>query len=119
MRITCGPKMMDEMAGGQRRLHNDTLRKMDASTNIITVSKSRRIRWTGHVAGMVNKKCIQNSGLKPEGKRPLGRPRSKQEDNITMYLREIEWEAVDWIHLAQERDHWWDFVNTVMNLRVP
>jgi hypothetical protein len=56
---------------------------------------------------------------KPEGKRPLGRPRHRWEDNIRMNLREIGWEGVDWIHLAQDRDQWWALVNMVMNLWVP
>jgi hypothetical protein len=56
---------------------------------------------------------------KPEGKRPLGRPRRRWLDNIKMYLREIEWDAMDWIDLAQDRDQWRALVNTVMNLRVP
>jgi hypothetical protein len=55
---------------------------------------------------------------KPEGKRPLGRPRRSWEDNITMDLRETGWEIVDWIHLAQDRDQWQAVVNTVMKLRV-
>jgi hypothetical protein len=56
---------------------------------------------------------------KPEGKRPLGRPRRRWLDNIKMYLREIGWDGVDWIELAQGRDQWRALVNTVMNLRVP
>jgi hypothetical protein len=56
---------------------------------------------------------------RPEGKRPLGRPRRRWEDNIKMYLREIGFEDVDWIHWAQDRDRWRALVNTVMNLRVP
>jgi hypothetical protein len=56
---------------------------------------------------------------KPEGKRPLGRPRRRWEHNIRMDLTEIEWDGVDWIHLAQGRDQWRALVNTVMNLRVP
>jgi hypothetical protein len=56
---------------------------------------------------------------KPEGKRPLGRPRRRWEDNIRMDLREIKCKVVDWIHGAQDRDQWRAFVNTVMNLRVP
>jgi hypothetical protein len=56
---------------------------------------------------------------KPEGKRPPGRPRHRWEDNIRMDLREIGWEGVDWIHMAQDNDQWRAVVNTVMNLRVP
>jgi hypothetical protein len=56
---------------------------------------------------------------KPEGKRPLGRPRRRWEDNIKMALREIEIDEANWIRLAQDRVQWQDFVNTVMNLRVP
>jgi hypothetical protein len=56
---------------------------------------------------------------KPEGKRPLRRPRCRWEDNIKMDLREIGWEGVDWIHLAEDRDHCLAVVNTVMNLRFP
>jgi hypothetical protein len=55
---------------------------------------------------------------KPEGKRPLGRPRRRWDDGIRMYLREIGWGSVEWIHLAQDRGRWRDLVNTVMNLRV-
>ena len=56
---------------------------------------------------------------KPKGKKPLGRPRRKWEDNIKMYLQEVGLEGLDRIDLAQGRDRWWDFVNTLMNLRVP
>jgi hypothetical protein len=56
---------------------------------------------------------------KPKGKRPLGKPRRRWEDNIRMNLREVWWEGVDWMHLAQYRDQWRAVVNTVMNLRVP
>jgi hypothetical protein len=56
---------------------------------------------------------------KPEGKRPLGRPRRRWVDNIKMALREIGLDGVDWIKLAQDRDQWRALVNTVMNLRVP
>jgi hypothetical protein len=54
----------------------------------------------------------------PEGKRPLGRPRCRWVENIKMDLREIEWDGMDWIDLAQDRDQWRVLVNTVMNLRV-
>jgi hypothetical protein len=56
---------------------------------------------------------------KPERKRPLGKPRSRWVDNIKMDLREIGWDDMDWIDLAQDRDQWWALVNTVMNLLVP
>jgi hypothetical protein len=57
--------------------------------------------------------------LKPEGKRPLGRPRRRWVDDIKMDLRVIEWGRLDRIYLVQDRDQWMAFVNTVMNLRVP
>jgi len=56
---------------------------------------------------------------KPAGKRPLGRPRRRWEDNIRVDLKETGWEGVEWIHLAQERNQWRAVVNTVMNLRFP
>jgi hypothetical protein len=56
---------------------------------------------------------------KPEGKRPLGRPRSRWEDNIKIESQEVGCGGVDWIELAQDRDRWWALVNAVMNLRVP
>jgi hypothetical protein len=56
---------------------------------------------------------------KPEGKRPLGRPRRRSVDNISVDLREIGWIGVDWIDMAQDRDQWRALVNMVMNLRVP
>jgi hypothetical protein len=56
---------------------------------------------------------------KPEGRRPLGRPRRRWENNIKMYLREVEWGGVDWIDLAQDRGRRRALVYTVMNLRVP
>jgi hypothetical protein len=56
---------------------------------------------------------------RPEGKRQLGRPRSRWEDNIKMYLREIGIDGANWIRLAQDTVQWWGFVNTMMNLRDP
>jgi hypothetical protein len=70
--------------------------------------KSRRMRWAGHVARM---QAIRNANKilvgKPEGKRPLGRPRRRWEGNIKLVLRETELEGVNRIHLAQARDHGW------------
>jgi hypothetical protein len=57
---------------------------------------------------------------RPERNRPHARPRHKSEDNIKTHFKEIEWEGVDWIHLALDRDHWWwPLVNTVMYFQVP
>jgi hypothetical protein len=56
---------------------------------------------------------------KPEGRRPLGRPRRRWEDNIKINLREVGWGSMDWINLAQDRDRWRALVNAVINLRVP
>jgi hypothetical protein len=56
---------------------------------------------------------------KSEGRRPLGRPRRRGEDNIKMHLREVGWGDIDWIDLAQDRDRWRALVNAVMNRRVP
>jgi hypothetical protein len=64
-----------------------------------------------------NVKCIQYYSIlvgKPEGRRPLRRPRCRWEDNLRVNLREIGWEGVDWMHL--DWDHWWAFANIVMNL---
>jgi hypothetical protein len=83
---------------------------------IIRMIRPRRMRWAGHVARMAAKRILAR---KPEGKRPLGRPRRRWVDNIKMDLREIGWDDMDWIYLAQDRDQWMVLVNTVMNLWVP
>jgi hypothetical protein len=64
-------------------------------------------------------KCVQGLVRKPEGRRPLGRPRRRWEDNIRMDLREVGCGVVDWMELAQDRDRWRALVSAVMNLRVP
>jgi hypothetical protein len=66
-----------------------------------------------------NRNAYMTLVVKPEGKRPLGRPRRQWVDNIKMDLREIGWDGIDWIDLAKDRDQWRELVNTVMNLRVP
>jgi hypothetical protein len=107
----------EKVAGGWRRLHNEELHNLYASPNT-GMMKSRRMRWTWHVARMGQMRNEYNILVgKPEGKRPLGRPKRRWED-IRMDLREIVWEAVDYMHLAQDRGHWRAFINTVMNLRV-
>jgi hypothetical protein len=82
--------------------------------------KSRRMRWVGDVARTGETRNAYRILVgKPEGKRPLGRPRRKWVDIIKMDLREIGWDGVDWTELAQDSDQWRALVNTVMNLRVP
>jgi hypothetical protein len=82
--------------------------------------KSRRMILSGHVARMGETRNAYRIMVgKPEGKRPLGRPRRRWVGNIKMDLREIGWDGEDWIELAQDRDQWRALVNTVMNLRVP
>jgi hypothetical protein len=91
-----------------------------SSPNIIRMIKSRRMRWAGQVAWMGETRNAYRILVgKPEGNRPLGRPRRRWVDNIKMDLGEIGWDGRDWVELAQDRDQWMTLVNTVMNLRVP
>ena len=84
------------------------------------VIKSRRMRWAGHVARMGKRRVVYRVLVgKPEGRRPLRRPRHRWEDNIRMDLREVGCGCVDWIELAQDRDRCRALVSAVMNLRVP
>jgi hypothetical protein len=101
-------------------LHNDELHSLYSSLNIVRVIKSRRMRGAGQVARLGEGRGVYRVSVgRPEGKRPLGRPRRRWEDNIKLDLREIEIDGANWIHLAQDRVHRRAFVNTVMNLRVP
>jgi hypothetical protein len=78
--------------GEWRRLHNKELYALYSSPNVIQVIKSRRLRWAGHVARMGERRGAYRALVgKPEGRRPLGRPRRRWEDNIKMNLREVEW----------------------------
>ena len=105
---------------GSTEDYNEELNDLYCSPNIVRVIKSRRIRWAGHVARMGEKRGVYRVLVgKPEGKRPLGRPRRRWEDNIRMDLQEVVCGGVDWIELAQERDRWRAIVNEVMDLRVP
>jgi hypothetical protein len=91
-----------------------------SSPDIIRQTESRRRRWAGHVARMGEGRNVYRVLMgKPEGKRPLGTPRRRWEDGIKMDLKETGGGGgVEWIHLAQDRDHLQDVVNAVMNLRV-
>jgi hypothetical protein len=116
LRRIYGPKR-DEETGGWRKLHNEELHKFYSSPIIIRMIKSM---MAGHVARMGAKRNTYRILVgKPEGKRPLGRPRRRWMDNIKIDLREIGWNGMDWIDLAQDRDQWVALVNTVMNCRVP
>jgi hypothetical protein len=96
------------------------LHKLYSSPNIIRMIKSKRMRWEGHVARMGETRNSYRILVgKPEGKRPIRRPRRSWVDNIKMDLGEIGWDGVYWIELVQDRDRWKALVNTVMNLRVP
>ena len=118
LRRIFGPKR-DEVPGEWRGLYNE-LNDLYYSPNIIRVTKSRRMRWAGHVARMEKMKVVYRVLVgKPEGKRPLGRPRLRWENNIKMDLQEEGCGGMDWMELAQDRDWWRALVNAVMNLRVP
>ena len=118
LRRVFGPKR-DEVIGEWRKLHNE-LNDLYSLPNIVRVVKSRGMRWVGHVARMVQWRGVYRVLVgKPEGKRPLGRPRRRWEDNIKMDLQEVGEGYEDWMELAEDRDRWRALVSTVMNLRVP
>jgi hypothetical protein len=118
LRRIFGPKMEED--GSWRKLHNDELHNLYSSPNIFRLIKSRRTRWAEHVARMGEGRGVYRVLVgRPEGKRPLGRPRRRWEDNIKLDLREIGIDVANWIELALDRVQRRAFVNTVMNLQFP
>ena len=101
-------------------MHNAELHALYSSPNIIRRIKCRRLRWAGHVARMEQSRHAYRVLMgKPEGKRPLGRPRRRWGDNTKMDLREVDCDPGEWIDLAEDRDQWRTYVKAVMKLRVP
>jgi len=97
LRRIFGPKR-DDVTGELIKLHNEELNDLYCSPNILRVTKSRRLRWSGHVARMGEGRVVYRVLVgKPEGKRPLGRSRCRWEDNIKMDLQEVGCRGMDWI----------------------
>jgi hypothetical protein len=104
LRRIFGPKR-DKVTGEWRKLHNEELQDLYSSPSIIRIMKLKRMRWVGHVARMGEKRNAYRLLVgKPEGRRPLGKPRRRWLDNIRMNLIKVGWGDVDWIGLAQDRD---------------
>ena len=118
LRRIFGPRR-EEVTGEWRRLHNEKLNDLYCSPNIVRVIKSRRKRWAEHMARMGEERGVYRVLVrKPEGRRPLGRPRRRWVD-IRMDLQEVGCRYMDWIGLTQGRDRRRTLVSAVMNLRVP
>jgi hypothetical protein len=118
LRRVFGPRR-DEGTGEWRKLHNEEMNELYSLPNNVRVVKSRRMRWVGHVARMGEDRGVHRVLVgKPEGKRPLGRPRRSWEDNIKMYVQEVVEGRGDWMELAQDRDGWRALVSTVKTFRV-
>jgi hypothetical protein len=83
-------------------MHNEELHNLYSSSNIIRMTKSKRMRWERHVAGMGKRNAYKKLVGKPQGKRSLGRRRSA--DNIKIHLREIGQGGMDWIGVVQDRN---------------
>ena len=100
LRRIFGPRR-DEVTGEWRRLHNEELNDLYSSANIVRVIKWRRMRWAGHVARMGEERGVYRVLVgKPEGRKPLERPRRRGVDSIRMDLQEVGCGYMDWIGLA-------------------
>jgi hypothetical protein len=112
LRKISGPKREED--GSWRKLHNDELLSLCSSPNIVRMIKSRRMRRTGHVARMAEVRGVYKVLVgRPEGKRPLGRPRCRWEDNIKIDHREMGTDGANWTRLVQDRIQWRAFMSTV------
>jgi hypothetical protein len=104
LRSVFGPKR-GEVTEKWRKLHNEELNDLYSSPNIVRVIKSRRMRWEGHVARMVEIRVIYRVLMgKHEGKRTLERTRRRWEDNIKLDFQEVDWGDMDWTDLSEDRD---------------
>jgi hypothetical protein len=119
LRRIFGPRR-DEVTGEWKKLHNEELNDLYCSPNIVVVFESKIMIWAGHVARMGEWRGVYRVFVgKPEGRRPLGIPRRRWEDNIKVVLMEVGCGVMDWIELAQDRDRWRALVNAVVKLRIP
>ncbi|KAJ4430145.1 hypothetical protein ANN_22355 [Periplaneta americana] len=110
-------RVLRKIFGAKR---DEELHALYSSSDIIRNIKYRRLRWAGHVARMGESRNAYRVLVgRPKGKRPLGRPTRRWEDNIKMDLREVGYDDREWINLAQDRDQWRAYVRAGMNLRVP
>lgn len=110
---------MDEGAGERRRRYNKELHDLYASPDIVRVIKSRRLRWAEHVARMEEGRTALGVIMgRPEGRRPLGRPRRRWQNNVRMDLGELGVAGDGWIHVAQNRESWRGIVAAALDLRV-
>jgi hypothetical protein len=116
LRTLFGPKS-DEVTEEWRKLHYKELSDLYSLPNIVRVVKSRRMSWAVHVACMGEGRGVHGVlARKPEGKRTLGRPRRRWEDNIKTDLQEVGGGCGDWMELALDRDIWRTLVIMIMNI---
>jgi hypothetical protein len=108
-----------KVTGGWKKLHNEELHNLYSLPNIIRMMKSRKMKWAWLVARMEAKRNTYRVSVgKTVGKRPLGRHRRSWEDNIKLDVREVEFNGMDCVDLAEDRGQWRALVNMEMNLRV-